>query len=64
MKALESDFITLDLSQAIENVFAIGNKIPLGSCFCQPPGGMVNNTAERFEEYMTYDKESCKVSRC
>lgn len=49
--------------QAIENVFAIGNKIPMGSCFCQPVGGTANNTAQRIEEFLTYDKDYCKVSR-
>lgn len=50
------------ISQAIENVFAIAHKIPVGSCFCQPPGGYPNNTITRLEEYMRFDKETCDVS--
>lgn len=48
--------------QAIENVFAIGTKIPMGSCFCEPRGGIRNNTVERYEEFSLFDKVSCGVS--
>lgn len=50
--------------QAIENVFAIGNKIPMGSCFCQPAGGMLNHTVEQMEAFSTYEKAECQVSLC
>lgn len=48
--------------QAIENVFAIANKVPMGSCLCQPPGGYPNNTIERMEEFLQFDRETCRVS--
>lgn len=51
------------LLQAIENVFAIANKLPMGSCFCQPPGGYPNNTVERMDQFLQFDRETCKVSR-
>lgn len=48
--------------QAIENVFAIGTKLPMGSCFCQPAGGFVNHTIEQMESFSKLDVDECKVS--
>ena len=48
--------------QAIENVFAIGKKVEMGMCFCQPSGGFPNNTITELEKFSVYDKEMCSVS--
>jgi hypothetical protein len=49
------------ISQAIENVFAIGKKIPMGPCFCQPPGGFSTHNASEMEHFAGLDQVTCKV---
>lgn len=55
---ISSNFIL----QAIENVFAIGKKLPVGPCFCQPTGGFYNHSAPQMEIFEKMDAEMCKVS--
>lgn len=57
-------FSTHKRMQAIENVFAIGKKVEMGMCFCQPSGGFPNHTITELEKFSVYDKETCSVSSC
>lgn len=56
------DILSNFILQAIENVFAIGKKLPVGPCFCQPTGGFYNHSAPQMEIFEKMDAEMCKVS--
>ena len=51
------------LYQAVENVFAIGKKLPLsaaGSCFCLPPEDS-DVGLETIKKFSAFDQITCQV---
>ncbi|CRK93510.1 CLUMA_CG007044, isoform B [Clunio marinus] len=59
----EENFATLIafifIYKAVENVFAIAKKIPIGECICQPPGGFMNASMRRVEEFKAFNETTC-----
>jgi hypothetical protein len=50
------------LEQAIENTFAVANKVPMDDCVCEPAGSFRNNSIEQLKQYAEYNKVDCEVS--
>jgi len=55
--------ITYFLQQAIENTFAVANKIEKGDCFCELPPGIDGERMHLISDISGYNETICSVRR-